>query len=594
MDQPQIRDLAALLRVLNDPNDSVSLFRLLAHSAWSIPSEDLLVMTRRAREQKTEIYPVLKTISDGEISADALGAVRKLLDQITQLREAAGRMEIDLLATHLVSESFLKVIFLLPPAEQGDPWVLLGRFLRLVARYVQTYPKAARLADFLVYLECLEKAPAADFGSDEESNDARQDGVRLMTVHQAKGLEFDEVILLGMVQNRFPSRAKSESIPFPLDLMKESLPKGDYHLQEERRLCYVACTRARRRLILLTQERPRYRPSVFLREMAAGAPAEEWKEFRNSAPAGTVEETTEAVAAEPLTQQREWLSLLDRLRRTGPENADERKRLIGQIQSFAQSIEPAAPPQSPSKKSFPLPERLSFSQMETYRYCPLKYLYAYIYRIPVKSAPYMLFGTDLHDTLEWFYQQRIEGNTPPLNELASHYEKLYAQGRYGETYVDAQYKKLGDQILQAYYRKHEKNWTTPLFLEKEFTLKVGDLSVQGFIDRIDPLPDGGVEIIDYKSGKPKSDADSDEQLQIRLYALAARDLFGLEPKRATFYYLRDQSALSFPQKPADLDATRDRVFELTQQIRSGNFDPTPSAVKCKWCDFKTLCLSSKA
>ncbi len=596
MEQPQIRDLTALLRVVDNPDDSVSLFRLLAHPVWGIAAEDLLAITRLARERKMQIYPLLKTIPGGLISAEAVQPVRQLLEEISQLRDCAARMEIDLLVNHIVSESFLKVIFRLPPTEQGNPWMLLGRFLRLVSRFVQTYPKAARLPDFLVYLDCLEKAPSSDLGSDEESDDARQDGVRLMTVHQAKGLEFDQVILLGMVQNRFPGRARSEAIPFPLDLMKESLPKGDYHLQEERRLCYVACTRAQRQLVLLTQDRSRYRPSVFLREMAAGAAAEEWKEFRASEPAAPSETTILESNPERtlLVQEREWLDLLDQLRQTGPAQIKDRQQLIGQIELFAKSVEPVLSPELPVKKPVPLPERLSFSQMETYRYCPLKYLYAYVYRIPVKSAPYMLFGTDLHDALEWFYQQRIEGNTPPREELAAHYEKLYETGRYGEAYVDAQYKKLGDEILQAYYRKHEKNWTTPLFLEKEFTLKIGEVAVHGFIDRIDPLPGGGVEIIDYKSGKPKEGATSEGQLQIRLYALAARDLFGLDPKQATFYYLRDQTALSFPQQAEDLDATRERVFELTQLIRSGNFDPIPSAIKCKWCDFRTLCPASKA
>jgi len=72
----------------------------------------------------------------------------------------------------------------------------------------------------------------------------------VMTIHKAKGLEFPVVFIVSLVEDRFPSRNRPDKIDLPDALIKDVLPSGDFHLQEERRLFYVAMTRAKDELYL--------------------------------------------------------------------------------------------------------------------------------------------------------------------------------------------------------------------------------------------------------------------------------------------------------------------------------------------------------
>ena len=349
-----------------------------------------------------------------------------------------------------------------------------------------------------------------------------------------------------MVQGRFPTRGRAEPIPFPVDLMKESLPQGDYHLQEERRLCYVGCTRARKGLFLMTRERAYHRSSIFVKEMLEGAPQEEIR--RLECPMEIVPEEA-GIRVDP------------RFREEGI----------------------PFPPQS----------RFSFTQLQAFRYCPLKYRFAYLYRIPVKASPEMNFGTDIHACLEGFSRQVMGGYTPSLQDLLDTFYRCHTPGRYGEPYQDGEYRRLGVNLITVFYTQQKGVFTAPLFVEKPFLLEMGSAgAIRGVVDRVDSLPGGGVEIIDYKTGKPKEEAKEEDLLQLRLYALAAKEVFQLEPKRVSFYFLRNNQKLSFDQEEGTLEQTRQKLTELMAEIQSSDFAPTPAQAKCRRCEFRNLCPAS--
>ena len=590
-ERSEIKDLIAFLRVLQDPSDSVSLFRLLAHPVWAIPVEDLLAVGRSAKERDLSITQVLGKESELNLAEGTRAAFQRLLKELAQMRGHILRAGIEQLVPQVAEKSFLKVVFRLPTDQERDPLIWLGRFLRLTYRYAQNYTLGRDLASFLWYLDSVMRAPNSDFSDEEEVSAG--DCLRLMTVHQAKGLEFDWVILLGLVQGRFPARGRSEPVSFPVELMKEPLPEGDYHLQEERRLCYVACTRARRGLILMTQDRARHRPSLFVGEiLEAGL---EGKVVRTQTAAQPGTEGKRSIPSAWL-EERRLLELLEEIRSLDPVDGSAFEQAMQRIRELVGSAIGSRRLQPAPRREAPLPiqERFSFSQLETYRYCPLKYVYAYIYRIPVRSTPQMFFGIDLHDCLETFYAQIMQGRVVSLQKLLVSFQRFHAPGRYGEPYQDKEYQRLGRQILSQFYRKHEGSFGVPLFVERPFALHLGDVLIQGIVDRVDPLPGGGVEVIDYKSGRPKEEATSDEQLQLRLYALAAKEVFQLEPRRVSFYYLRENRALSFEQRPEDYPQTQEQILGLVQQIRAGHFTPVPSTVKCRRCDFRNLCPASLA
>jgi len=530
--QPEIKDLLAFARVLHDPADSVHLFRLAIQPVWGIPLEEVVAASHLAKDRKISLWEACSR--DEKFS--------RLLQEVLSLRKKVARVGIGGLVSLMAEETSLRTVFHLPEEFGDPPLISLQRFLRFTSRYARNHPKAQGLEDFLWYVDSY--ILSGEDPADEEEKE-EGDRVRLMSIHQAKGLEFDWVILLGMVQGRFPTRGRPEPIPFPVDLMKERLPQGDYHLQEERRLCYVGCTRAKKGLFLVTQERAYHRSSVFVREMSEGAPTEEIQ--RLECPMAVIPAGAEI-------------------------HPDPRFR----------EDDMGLPPST----------RFSYTQLQTFRYCPLKYRFAYLYRIPVKPAPEMNFGTDIHACLEGFFRQVMGGYLPSLEELLDTFYRCHAPGRYGESYQDEEYRRLGVNVLTAFYTQERGSLSAPLFVEKPFLLDMGSVAIRGVVDRVDPLPGGGVEIIDYKTGKPKEEAQEEDLLQLRLYALAAKEVFQLDPKRVSFLFLRTNQKLSFDQEEAALTATRQKITQLIAEIQASDFSPSPAQVKCRRCEFRHLCPAS--
>lgn len=605
--EPVIRDLMSYLRLLHDPAASVELLRLLSHPAWEVPPLDLMTLSRAARERGVPVEAVLADSGKLPVGEAATGAASALLRELEGFRRLAVRGDPVEWVTRLAEDSFLRVVFRSDSGSraegQGDPLVSLGRFLRLTHRIVRNHPEASTPEAFLEHLAAFERTRLPDFSQEEEEEPEGPESIQLMTVHQAKGLEFDWVILIGMTEGRFPLRPRQEAIPFPVDLMKESLPRGNHHLQEERRLCYVACTRARRRLILMTQDRSYRRPSQFIREIREGAGEELrlfWADEAGSSAAGSVRPAglPARLGGGSLKAEREVLQWLSRIQTL--ERSDEAgfEAVLGRIRQIAAGLRGARRRAGPLEPDRPVwrPEvfRFSFTQLDTFRTCPRKYLYQYLYRIPIRPTPELCLGEDLHRCLELFYRRVTETEAPPLSFLLEGFDRLHAPGRYGsDPEQDERVRAFGRQILSGFYRAQAEGegFRPALAVERVFTLRVQAGCVHGVVDRIDPLPGGGVEILDYKSGKPKSNADP---MQLHLYALAARQVMGLEPRRVSFYYLRDNSRRSFDPDPATLEAVRQKISDLTRQIASSDFAPAPNRFKCRRCDFKNLCPASQA
>ncbi len=602
-DSLEIKELLSFLRVVNDPDDSVELFRVLSHPLWDIPLDDLVSLSKAAKGKKISLYEVLTEPGNLGVSDRTKDALDRFLHELLAFRKKAARFGVGDLIPAVAEESSLKVLFRLPLDGLQDPLVSLGRFLRLVYRYLQAHPKELDLGAFLKYLDDYLDAGGGNFVDAEDEDFSRADRVRLMSVHQAKGLEFDFVFLPALVQGRFPTRIRPEPISFPVELMKERLPGGDYHLQEERRLCYVACTRAKQKLFVLTRDRAYHRPSSFVREMlevkeADGIirrDAESFKGASGDAPgeAGVLERSPHAAS---LFSEKEILRLVQEVRKLGKEDKESFDAIVLKINQLVSSVwgdNGRKHLLSPEQK-FPPQEKLSFTQLETFKYCPLKYRFAYTYHIPIKPPPYMTFGVDIHACLEGFFKQVMNGHIPPLQELLDTFKRCYTQGRYGDTAQEQEYQRRGVEMLTVFYKKHEGAFPVPLYLERPFLLPLGNASIKGVMDRIDPLPDGGVEILDYKTGKPKEKATEEEQLQLRLYALAVKEVFGLEPKRISFYYLQTNEKLCFPQKEEVLVSTKQKLRELVDAVRFSDFSPTPDIRKCQRCEFKNLCPASMA
>jgi DNA helicase-2/ATP-dependent DNA helicase PcrA len=181
-----------------------------------------------------------------------------------------------------------------------------------------------------------------------------------------------------------------------------------------------------------------------------------------------------------------------------------------------------------------------------------------------------------------------EGLPVTKDELFAYYEQCWQDDWYPDLPTKDKYRREGKETLSALYDSMEKNPPTPWYLEKDFTLKIGPYLLRGKIDRIDKLPDGTVEIIDYKTGTPKDELSADDKRQLLLYQLAADRSLGLTPARLTYTYLTNSANLSFLGTEKELEKFQADTEAQIDRIRDADFTATPGK-HCAFCDFRSIC-----
>jgi DNA helicase-2/ATP-dependent DNA helicase PcrA len=407
------------------------------------------------------------------------------------------------------------------------------------------------------------------------------DMIKVMTIHGAKGLEFKYVFIVNMVDRRFPTDQRKDPIELPDALIKDIRPTGDVHLQEERRLCYVAMTRAKKELYFTSADdyggQRKKKISRFLAEM-------EFSGGQDVSASGGV---------------RAWRAPLGEASR---ENEASRHISRGQT-----------PPQY-------LPEHFSYSQLAAFEKCPLQYKFGFILKIPTRGKAVFSFGKTMHNTFEAFLklvnsekkvqQSVIPGLTrnpesahKPLdsrfrgNDSFKDLEKIYEENWIDEWYDSKkekdEYYKNGKRIIKEFYDQFLK--TPPKILkvngtpalEIPFNLKINGYTLYGVIDRIDEV-DGGVAILDYKTGQPKDKLDLDAKEQLLIYQIAAQEVLHLKPKQLAYYYLENGKLASFLGSESELIAQKEKIISEIEKIKNSEFEPTPGW-QCQYCDFKDIC-----
>jgi superfamily I DNA/RNA helicase/RecB family exonuclease len=251
----------------------------------------------------------------------------------------------------------------------------------------------------------------------------------------------------------------------------------------------------------------------------------------------------------------------------------------------------------------PLPHAFSYSQFDVYERCPLRYAFRHVYRFPEAEgrAP-LSFGSTAHEAFERFTRERREraarGEAPPTREdLARYFDAAWRPGSYGTQAAEDGYRSRIGPLLDAFWRGELATDRQDVIAEElpfELVLQPADgapaVHVNGSIDRLDRLPSGRVEVIDYKTGRPSSQKGVDESLQLSIYALACRDALELgTPERVTLYFTEAQTRLSTTRTDEQLDAARDDILARAAHIRSGDFAATPSRKACDYCDFRAMC-----
>ncbi len=555
--KPIILDALAYLRVIHAPHDSPSLYRMLSHPRLGLTQSDLASLMFYAKRKGMSLFDLLTYADAAGISMDGRNRILDMIHTIGELRDLAKRLPVvELFVATVKKTGLLADCQSFSELEQQELYRLLHRFLARLKRFSTTNDDGT-LAPFLAEFDA-ERA-AGESGAISQDPEEGPDVVSVMTVHGSKGLEFRYVFLVNLVEQRFPTVSRSSTINFPPGLIEKNEALDD-HIAEERRLFYVAMTRAKEGLYLMSAED------------YGGARTKKISRF------------------------------LAELSFTPTVTSSRPERVAAQLAADAK-------PSGAGHANIHIPDKISFSQIAAFSNCPQQYKYAHIIGVPSYGKHQMSFGKSIHNTLQHFMERIMANNAvmqatlfgaeservamPSLHDLLEMYDAAWIDEWYPDSATRDDYRARGRAYLKDYYASITKQPPSPKYLEKGFTLKVGDVLVKGRIDRIDDV-EGGVEIIDYKTGTPKTTLAWDDRRQLVLYAIAGEESFTppLVVKKLTFSYIESNTVVSFEPTEKDKEKLKLQIRETMEQIRTSTFTATPGP-QCQYCDFKDICPYAK-
>ncbi|MCH7493012.1 UvrD-helicase domain-containing protein [Patescibacteria group bacterium] len=251
--QPEIMDVVAYLKMLDNYHESAAMWRVLNFPRWNLPTKDLMQLSVYASRKRWSLYEVMqKSRLVSGLDPDmhqALAKIIKMIENHTQLTKTKGVLAV---AMQFMRDSgYLKHVTEKASQDRIEKIMHLNQFFRKLEEFESTNDDKS-VKNFLDMFAKIQEA--GDEGSMHQSWDEGPEAVKIMTIHGAKGLEFPYVFIVNLVDKRFPSIERKEQIAIPDDLIKEIIPEGDIHLQEERRLLYVAMTRARDGLFMTSAD----------------------------------------------------------------------------------------------------------------------------------------------------------------------------------------------------------------------------------------------------------------------------------------------------------------------------------------------------
>lgn len=564
--QEEIKNLIAYLKVLNDPLDSVAFYKVLSLDIFEITGRDLtgvVIFSRRynfslfeAVEKLVAFWFEKKPLDNyyngvpfiSEKSKIQLQKIIKMICRHLELvdKETAGQI----LYYFLEDSGLLRKMVNFGSEKEEREAQNISKFFEKLKTYEMEHEDASvqAVVDWIDLSLELGESPLATNIDWTENN-----AVNILTVHSSKGLEFDNVFLVNLTSQRFPTMERKEKIPIPEVLIKEVLPKGDFHLEEERRLFYVGATRARDNLFLTAAN-----------YYGTGKRAKKISPF-----------VIEILGEERIKKTR------------------EKKKEEEQLSLF--SWRKTAETSQNFNKKYSV-SYLSYSQIQTFERCPLHYKLKYILKIPTPASSALSFGIAVHNTFRDFYQWVVDKGKADLRIFLDLYKKNWlVEGYTSRKHEQTAFAK-GKKYIEEYFEKYFSLKKLPIGLEVPFSFPVKPgLNFVGKIDRIDKLPDGRIEIIDYKTGeKVPSQKEVDLDRQLTFYALAATEvkdeLFWRKPEEIvlSLYYFEEQKKMSTSRTKEQLVKAKDEVIKIASEIENSDFKCSGSDF-CKACEYKLYC-----
>jgi DNA helicase-2/ATP-dependent DNA helicase PcrA len=557
--EDEIIDLISYLKVLYNIDDSLALYRVLAIDELDLSARDIAKTLVFAKKFNLSLFDACEKISDVSISDNSKEKIKNLIKLINKhLKQLKSKSAGEILYSFLVETNLLeKLLDPRNPYDEKKASNIAKLFDKLKTYEIEHDDSSVfSVVDWIdLSTEIGESPLAANIDWNKEN------AVNILTVHSSKGLEFKVVFLVNLASQRFPSQERKETIPIPEKLIKEILPKGDFHLEEERRLFYVGMTRAKDKLFLTAAD--------FYGE---GKREKKLSQF-------VFEALGEEVLSSKEEVQSQQLSFLD----------------------YEPKLNSAHLSAGVSKEAEAMPihiNYLSYSQIETFSVCPLHYKLKYILKVPTPPSSSQSFGNSFHLTMKAFYENLKKGELPSkslIHNLLK--ENWISEGYISKSHETKSFEKAV-KFLDYYLEDLFDPNIIPEALEQPFLIKLNSLKIGGKIDRVD-VKGEEIEIVDYKTGaNPLTQKEADKDLQLSIYALAAVSIpeypFNRDIKnvKLSLYYFDKPQTVTTTRTKKDLEEAKKTIEDYKKQIESSDFKCSKNFL-CENCEYKLFCREEK-
>lgn len=643
LSRAKVRDAIAWLRLLADPTDGPAAVRVLGRAPIELRSVDVASCTSIARRRKLDMVSASEAaLESPQLPQDARERLREFLGLYSAASKAMEAMTPDVFVRRLIERIGLRRERLYgATTDTVERLRELSRLDEFATAWARRHPTGSNRA----FVKHLITVSEADLPFSDDRWPQSPDTIQIGRLDRFKGSEFEAVFVLGLRAGALSGERPAAELP--IELAERPRPA-----EEAARLgLYSAMTRAR---VKLTLSRPRTDSSG---ERSGPAPAFEraraeldatedrqveeifgpaeglhaaYRMIQEEALEGAwraggglgdprldahldvhaaVARFLEAVKLAALIQKRDEEPLDEALAHvnqllshdlsTGQAAALGESKLDEFILSGEaereRSGEIVAEREEPSLEAF-LPRKgqgmaLSATDIDLYRTCPLKYKFARVFGIPQQQTVNQRVGIAIHQVLERYHGP---GGQQTLDRLMTLFTEAWRKGGFGESDDENQFRERAVEALKLYYERSASLDATPHWLEKSFEFTIGPHHLRGRVDRVDALPDGGFELIDYKTGDPKPAKDLQDDVQLAIYQLAARESWGIEEStRGSFWYVLADEKVAVEETGNE----RERIETLTHEVGEGiagqDFEPRPSPTICNWCDFKLICPASE-
>ncbi len=586
--RPEVRRLLAFLRAIADLGSSTDVYALATAEPYRLGGEDLTSIVTSARRRNRTLWEVLEEL-DRQPGILRIGPAS---------RTAVGRLVADLRALSALAHerpaaellyAFLRQTGTLARLAAEDT-IAAEEALRNIARFFDIIrAQSSLLADDRASFVARHLQTLIEAGDDPATADLDPDAdaVAVLTVHKAKGLEFPVVYLPGLVAGRFPTPNRRDPLALPAALVADLPDDEGVQLREERRLFYVAMTRARDELVL----------SYAVDYGGAG--------IRRPSPF--------------------VLEALD----LPPTSTEPAVRAISSVDRIEASA-PAVRPEPPGVARDPIAEplTLSFSAIDAYLSCPLKYKLGHVVRVPVPPHHAMIYGSALHKAVQEFHRRHARGDVMSEADLVAAFEEAWTnEGFLSRDHEEARLATGRETLRRFRAAQLEPGAVIPAYVEREFSFSLGGDRIRGRWDRVDiepadpaptdrpvadaPAPHADVvaptleltgrervTITDYKTSDVREPAKARqrarESLQLQIYAMGYEAVTGRLPDAVQLHFLDTGVVGRAEVDPRRLAKGRERIATAAAGIRARDYTPKPDRTTCGYCPFRSICPSSVA